>query len=105
MSSSQSRRPLAVLILAVLLVIPLVAMSSAAGEGEPASGWRFTYSPGDEDEPTLFIGPDRIPLATWEGGDGVLHLSRLNLTADSKLGVTLSNLPRAVAAVAASVAS
>ena len=63
MSSSQSRRPLAVLILAVLLVIPLVAMSSAAGEGEPASGWRFTYSPGDEDEPTLFSKTLLIPFS------------------------------------------
>ena len=46
----------------------------------------------DESNVTLFIGSNDVPLATWEDENGKLHLSRLNLTADTKIGVELSNL-------------
>jgi len=85
----------AVVIVAVLIIAPLAALSTSGADGEqPIYGWRVTYSPGDESNVTLFIGSDDVPLATWEDENGKLHLSRLNLTADTKIGVELSNLPR-----------
>ena len=85
----------AVVIVVVLIIAPLAAMSTSGADGEqPKMGWRVTYSPGDETNVTLFIGSDNVPLATWEDENGKLHLSQLNLTADTKIGVELSNLPR-----------
>ena len=85
----------AVVIVALFIIAPMAALSTSGADGEqPITGWRVTYSPGDESNVTLFIGSDDIPLATWEDENGKLHLSRLNLTADTKIGVELSNLPR-----------
>ena len=85
----------AVVIVAFFIIAPMAALSTNGADGEqPEQGWRVTYGPGDESNVTLFIGPDNVPLATWEDESGKLHLSRLNLTADTKIGVELSNLPR-----------
>ncbi len=85
----------AVVIVALFIIAPLAALSTSGADGEqPSLGWRVTYGPGDESNVTLFIGSDNVPLATWEDENGKLHLSRLNLTADTKIGVELSNLPR-----------
>ncbi|NIU51378.1 MAG: hypothetical protein GWN74_20355, partial [Thermoplasmata archaeon] len=67
--------------LAVLVIAPLATMLTYGQPDDmPMYGYPFTYSEEDEDYPTLFIGPDRVPLATWEDGDGRLHLSRLSIT-------------------------
>ena len=88
-------RSWAIVIVALFIIAPLATLSTSGADGEqPTLGWRVTYGPGDESNVTLFIGPDNVPLATWEDENGDLHLSRLNLTADTKIGVELSNLPR-----------
>ncbi|MCK4970644.1 MAG: hypothetical protein KAS77_08960, partial [Thermoplasmata archaeon] len=66
----------AVVIVALFIIAPLAALSTSGADGEqPKIGWRVTYGPGDESNVTLFIGPDNVPLATWEDENDNLHLS------------------------------
>ncbi|UCC94077.1 MAG: winged helix-turn-helix transcriptional regulator, partial [Thermoplasmata archaeon] len=43
--------------------------------------------------PTIFIGPDRVPVAVYYDDQGQMRLSQLSLTGQVKSGVVLSNLP------------
>jgi uncharacterized membrane protein/DNA-binding MarR family transcriptional regulator len=84
----------ATIVVVFLLIAPLATLASGA-DGGPSSGeGRFTYSSGDDVLPTLFIGPDRVPVATWEDDQGRLRLSRLSPYEPAKTGLVLTNLPR-----------
>jgi predicted transcriptional regulator/uncharacterized membrane protein len=80
----------------LLVAAPLAGLSG--GATHPPQGSPFTYTDEDGGIPTVFIGPDRVPVATWEDGQGRLRLSRLSLIDPSKVGLVLSNLPRATPA-------
>ena len=72
--------------LAVLVIAPLGALMVGAEQG-PIGG------PEGGSLPTIFIGPDRAPVATYYDDEGQMRLSRLSLTGQVKSGVILSNLP------------
>ena len=75
-----------VAVLAVLVIAPLGALMVGAEQG-PIGG------PEGGSLPTVFIGPDRTPVATYYDDEGQMRLSRLSLTGQVKSGVILSNLP------------
>jgi predicted transcriptional regulator/uncharacterized membrane protein len=75
-----------VAVLAVLVIAPLGALVSSA-EGGPVHG------PEGGTLPTIFIGPERVPVAVYYDDQGQRRLSQLSLTGQVKSGVVLSNLP------------
>ena len=72
--------------LAVLIIAPLGALTTYADGGSINGPEGGTF-------PTIFIGPDRTPVATYYDDEGRMRLSRLSLTGQVKSGVILSNLP------------
>ncbi|MCJ2539902.1 MAG: hypothetical protein LN414_01380, partial [Candidatus Thermoplasmatota archaeon] len=80
------RRVWTVAVLAVLVIAPLGALMVGAEQG-PIGG------PEGGSLPTIFIGPDRAPVATYYDDEGQMRLSRLSFTGQVKSGVILSNLP------------
>jgi predicted transcriptional regulator/uncharacterized membrane protein len=79
----------------ILLVAPLVAMlpAAAADDYDPTYSRSFTYDGKPSFLPTLFTGPDLVPLATWKDSQDRLRLSRLEIYKSPKTGLVLSNLP------------
>jgi uncharacterized membrane protein/predicted transcriptional regulator len=75
-----------VVILAVLIIAPLGTIVMGAGQD-------FISGPEGGSLPTIFIGPDSAPVATYYDDEGQMRLSRLSLTGQVKSGVILSNLP------------
>jgi len=73
-------------VLAVLVIAPLGALVTSAEQGP-------VHGPEGGSLPTLFIGPDAVPVAVYYDDDGQMRLSRLSLTGQVKSGVILSNLP------------
>jgi predicted transcriptional regulator/uncharacterized membrane protein len=73
-------------VLAVLVIAPLGALVTSAEQGP-------VHGPEGGTLPTLFIGPDHVPVAVYYDDQGQMRLSRLSLTGQVKSGVVLSNLP------------
>jgi predicted transcriptional regulator/uncharacterized membrane protein len=84
-ASAYQTRFWTVAVLAVLIIAPLGAISTSVDATiNGPEGGHF---------PTLFIGPDRTPVATYYDDAGQMRLAKLSMTGQVKSGVVLSNLP------------
>jgi len=78
-----------VAIVVFMLIAPLAALSGSAdyiqqGAVNGSEGGII---------PTIFIGPDRVPVAVYYDRESQMRLSQLSLTGQVKSGVVLSNIP------------